>query len=272
MAKIIVTHFSPDLDAIGAIWLLKRFDKNFADAVVTFATIGQTYREEPVDSNQDIVHVDTGYGRFDHHQLSERTSATKVIWESLGLSDEPLKRLVAVINDVDNAIDLQWPEAMMDRTEFLLANIIHGWKQAYPGQDQNFVTWGLVCLDGVYKTLCDKAEAEKLLKEGTRFKTRWGDGIALTTANDTVLTLGEKQGASIVVRQDPKINHLRVYSRADKGVDLTQAYEAVKKQDPEATWFLHSSKCLLLNGSRKDPKMKPTKLSLEEIITILEKA
>ncbi len=271
MAKIIVTHFSPDLDAIGAIWLLRRFDKSFAEAAIEFVPIGTTFRGEVVDGDPEIVHVDTGWGKFDHHQTDKNTCATKLVWEDLGIKDEALERLVAVVNEVDNADDLLWEEGSLDRSEFFLDSVFFGWKQVYPGQDRSYVEWGLVCLDGVYQALKEKVAAEKLLLVGKKFKTRWGEGIAVKTANDTVLDLGERQGYSLVVRQDPKSGHLRIYARADRNVDLTPVYEEFKKRDPEATWFLHSSKCLLLNGSRKDPAMKPTKLDLEEIVEVLEK-
>jgi hypothetical protein len=48
------------------------------------------------------------------------------------------------------------------------------------------------------------------------------------------------------------------------------AYEQMRKMDPDATWFLHVGKKMLLNGSTKNPDMKPTKLSLPEIIKVLE--
>jgi hypothetical protein len=54
-------------------------------------------------------------------------------------------------------------------------------------------------------------------------------------------------------------------------IDLTNTYEQLKKMDPDATWFLHVSKKMLLNGTPKNPKMKPTKLSLSAIISVLKK-
>lgn len=54
-------------------------------------------------------------------------------------------------------------------------------------------------------------------------------------------------------------------------IDLTLAYEKLRKMDPSATWFLHIGKKMLLNGSVKNPKMRPTKLGLGEIIRVLEK-
>ena len=53
-------------------------------------------------------------------------------------------------------------------------------------------------------------------------------------------------------------------------IDLTLAYEKLRKMDPSATWFLHIGKKMLLNGSVKNPKMRPTRLGLSDIIRVLE--
>jgi hypothetical protein len=81
-------------------------------------------------------------------------------------------------------------------------------------------------------------------------------------------------GYVIVARRDPRKGYLRIKAKpnksdTDKGVDLTLIYEKLKKMDPSATWFLHVSKKMLLNGSPKNPKMKPTKLPLSAIIGVL---
>jgi hypothetical protein len=81
-------------------------------------------------------------------------------------------------------------------------------------------------------------------------------------------------GYVIVLRKDPRKGYVRIKAvpATEKiDIDLTPAYEELKKKDPDATWFLHISKKMLLNGSAKSPKMKPTKLELNEIIKILEK-
>ena len=89
-------------------------------------------------------------------------------------------------------------------------------------------------------------------------------------------------GYVIVVRKDPRKGYVRIkakplstinnqQSTINKNIDLTLVYERLKKMDPQATWFLHIGRKMLLNGSVKNPKMKPTKLSLTEIIKVLEK-
>jgi hypothetical protein len=61
-----------------------------------------------------------------------------------------------------------------------------------------------------------------------------------------------------------------VYARPDSKVDLSEAYRQVKQADPDSDWFLHASKRLLINDSTVNPDMKPTNLSLEQMIEILQ--
>jgi hypothetical protein len=42
----------------------------------------------------------------------------------------------------------------------------------------------------------------------------------------------------------------------------------VKNLDSQATWFLHASKKMLLNGSYKNPETKVSKLEIEELVKI----
>ena len=65
-------------------------------------------------------------------------------------------------------------------------------------------------------------------------------------------------------KKAPRVKHM-------KEIDLTLAYEKLRKMDPSATWFLHIGKKMLLNGSVKNPKMRPTRLGLSDIIKVLEK-
>lgn len=277
--KVVVTHLSPDFDAIPAIWLLKRFHPEFEDAKIAFVPVGDTTCDgQPVDSNPDIVHVDTGMGKFDHHQTNTFTCAAKLIYEWLVdegyvKDDEALKRFVEIVTQIDHGWDInRWCEAANDRYEFSLHNMLVGWKILYPKQDENHVQWTMRALDSIYRLLQLKVDAEKGIEDGLKFKTRWGQGVAVYTANDMVMDLAIKNGFAIVVRKDPGKGYLRVTGSTGHKVDLTKAYEMFKSKDSQASWFLHASKVLLRNGSTRNPTMKPTKLELEEIVEILEKA
>src|SRR3990167_8549450 len=162
MGKIIVTHINPDLDAMAAVWLLKRFHPEFKEARIEFVYAGSTYEDKGVDEDDDVVHVDTGWGKFDHHQTGERTCAARLMFNWLkqvkpSLSDdEAVLRLIKVVEDVDyEAADLRYPEAGDDRYAFLFneRKIISGWQKRYPNQSDKHIDWGMVVLDGVYENL-----------------------------------------------------------------------------------------------------------------------
>ena len=277
--KIIVTHLSPDFDGIPAIWLLKKFYPEFANAKIAFVPVGDaTYDGQPVDSNPNIIHVDTGMGKFDHHQTNAFTCAAKLIYEWLVeegyvKDDEALKRFVEIVTQIDHGWDInRWSDAADDRYEFLLHSILVGWKLLYPKQDENHVQWTMRALDSIYRLLQLKVDAGKGVDGGLKFETRWGQAVAVYTANDMVMDLAIKNGFAIVVRKDPSKGYVRVTGSTCHKVDLTKAYEMFKRKDPEASWFLHASKVLLRNGSTRNPTMKPSKLGIEEIVGILENA
>src|SRR3989344_8201298 len=99
--KIIVTHISPDFDGIPAIWLLKKFHPEYKTARVELVPAGSnTYNNQPVDSDPDVLHVDVGGGRFDHHNSDDFTCGAKLVWERMveeGFTKEDDKDLERII-------------------------------------------------------------------------------------------------------------------------------------------------------------------------------
>jgi hypothetical protein len=89
------------------------------------------------------------------------------------------------------------------------------------------------------------------------------------TPNDDVVRLAQKMGYMVAVRKDPKKGYLRVKSFPKKEIDLEPLYNIFKEQEPDATWFLHASHHMVLNGSSKNPDMRPTKKTLQEIIDVI---
>lgn len=274
MPKVIVTHLNPDFDGIPAIWLLHRFHPDFRNAKVEFAPAGSTIDGKPAGSNPDVIHVDTGGGPFDHHNTNEYTCAAKLVWDwlkkELRIEDLAIERLIAQVVAFDHAKDLLWSDAADDKYDLTFPALITGMKMAHPGEHDKFVEWGERILDWVYLVYKAKIDAEKELQKGKKFPTRWGEAIGCQTGNEMIMHLGEKLGYSLVVRKDPKRGHIRIYGRNDRGVDLIRAFAKLKRLDPKATWFLHASHCLLLNGSGKRNDMVPTKLSLDKVIEVLK--
>jgi len=320
--KIVVTHSSPDMDAITSVWLIKKFLAGWENAVVQFVPAGERLGRGPVAglppanapsassvrvvgspssratppdpiemiNEHEVIHVDTGLGPLDHHQTaSDEVCGASLTFDFVkeNIKDaklEAVERMVRVIVDIDHFKEVFRKDPLSDYHEFDLAAILDGLKLEFPGQDELYVVEVSKCLDAVLHGFENRIWAEKEIKEnGIKFETRFGKGIGFETINDSVVKLAQKMGYAIAVRKDPRKGYVRVKARPSLGIqnsesriqnrdtDLTLAYEKLRKMDPQATWYLHISKKMLLNGSVKNPKMRPTKLTLDEIIKVLEK-
>ncbi len=277
MSKLLVTHINPDPDAIASVWLFRRFDPQFNDASVAFVSAGKTYKNQVVDSDSDIVHVDTGMGRFDHHQTSERTCAAKIVLEYLQekfdylRNNIPLERLVEVILGGDHFDECYWPDPNNDRYVFMFGEMLNGLKRNNIVTDQGLIDLGSTCLDGILMSMKIKYDAEMELDKGIEFGTKWGKGLAIESKNDDVLPIAQKNGYLVVIRKDPDNGMVRIKGQPRSNVDFTQLYKQIIEIDPKSTWFLHASKKMLLNGSYKNSDSIFTKLSITKIISLLQK-
>lgn len=279
--KKIITHINPDTDAVAGVWLIKRFLPGWEEAEIGFVQATASGEKTPgVDENPDILYVDVGRGKLDHHQTGEYLSAARLCWEyikeerhgqKLSPSEqEAIEELVETETEIDNARDLKWPEIKQSRYFFYLHLIVDGLRSC--GEtDQQVMEFGFRALEAILLNLKAKNKAERELKKGLVFETLWGKAVGLESANKQVLFRGEALGYVLVIKKDPQTGGVQIYSRWDKNVDLSKAYEKVKKLDSDSDWFLHATKRLLLNQASVNPHMRPTKLSLEQIIAILKK-
>jgi hypothetical protein len=296
--KIIVTHLSPDWDAIGGVWIIRRFLKGWENASVEFVPAGGRsvrVKDLPVDDtiqvvgHDEIIHVDTGLGPLDHHQTSDTTqSGTGRAWEYVqeqrhtsgqylkDSQEAAVSKVVKFIVDTDHFKEVFWPDAANERYEFTILGLLEGMKYMKPEQHEYYVAWGMEILDALAYTFENRLWAEReIAQKGVEFETKYGKGIAFETENDTVLKLAQKMGYTLVVRKDTDHGYVRIKvlpaQSKEKDIDLTPVYEAVTKADPKSTWYLHISKKMLLNGSSKNPNSISTKLKVPDLIEILEK-
>lgn len=297
--KIIVTHTSPDWDAIGSVWVIKKYLAGWQHAMTEFVPAGersdrvkgkQTDHQGAVEKvgEDEIIHVDTGMGTLDHHQTQNKdVSAAGLSWEYVRKEiekagdhftpehKEAVSRLIKVIVDTDHFQEVFWPDATADYIDFSVLAALDGLKLMRPNQDSYYVEWGVDVLNSLLHYFENKIWAEQEIAiNGKEFTTRWGKAMGFETINDSVLKLAQKKGYNVVVRKDPRKGYVRIKARpsheGQADVDLTLVHEKLKKIDPDATWYLHVSKKMLLNGTAKNPKMVPSKMSLGEIMKVLE--
>lgn len=277
--KKIVTHFSPDLDAIVSAWLVMKYLPGFQDAEITFVPAGGTLNGGKPDSDPDIVHVDTGMGKFDHHQTSTHTSATQVVFEFLKekayiknqTQEKAIERLVVQVTDMDHFGQISWPEPDNDRYNLMVDAILDGWKLSYARESLKVVELGFLLVEAIVKQFENKIWAEEILKtDGKVFRSKWGKAVGFETTNDEVVHLAQKKGYQLVVRKDPRKGYVRIKASPLVKRSLKSLYSILVRKDSSATWFLHMSGKMLLNGSTKNPNMRPSRLTLAEIIEIVK--
>lgn len=273
MSKTIVTHLSPDLDAITSSWLIKRYLPGWQETNIVFVPAGLTLSGVSKDT-KDVIHVDTGLGRFDHHQTQEYTSSTKLVFEYLlqkkYLSKKvvtPLKRLVEFVNDTDHFAEAYFEEATADRYDFTLHQIVKGLKHTLV-DDLKIMIATFPLLDAILVIMKNKVNAEEEIKKGLVFKSHWGKSIAMETNNEETMKLALKMGFSLVIRKDPENGGARIKTLPGKKLDLTPLYQAITKIDKKGLWFLHVCKNMLLNSSTKNPRFIPTPLTIPTLVAI----
>ncbi len=274
--KTIVTHISPDLDAIGSSWLIKRYMPDWDSADHAFVPAGQTLDGKDPDADPLIIHVDTGLGKFDHHQLKERTSATKRVFDYLAEEGNvkekdliAIEHMVQFITEIDNFGEVHFPDPINDRYAFCLHEFIYPLRGQLTS-DAELVNMVFLILDSILFSIKNNLKAEEEMKEGLILKTKLGKTLVMETKNEAAIKYALKSGYELVVRKDPESGHVRIKTQPDKKYDLTKLSKKIIKADPKATWFLHASKNMLLNGSSKAPDSVASTLSLARIVEILK--
>ena len=274
--KTIVTHISPDLDAIGSSWLIKRYLPDWESAEHAYVPAGNTLENLPPDDNPDIIHVDTGLGKFDHHQLSERSSATKRVFDYLSEEgyikerDLPaIEHMVLFITEIDNFGEVHFPNPTDIKYTFCLHEFIYPLRGQLTS-DTELMSMVMLIMDSILFTVKNNLRADEEIKEGVILRTSWGKSLVMETKNEAAVKHALKKGFELVARRDPETSTIRIKTQPDKKYDLTSLYEKLMKVDSKATWFLHASKNMLLNGSSKNPNSVPSSLSLHRLIEILK--
>lgn len=284
--KLLVTHHSPDLDAITSVWLLKRFDSvQFANATISFVNPGEVISLEQAEVHgmqpQQALHLDTGFGEFDHHQperAKQNICASKLVLQYLIhkypdlASDIALVELVEYVNQIDHFQEVGWPESGSLRFAFTISELIRGSEFTNPHDDYSQLYFGFQCLDNAYASCRQLVKAKELIKrKGQQFLVNGYKALAINSRNDDTIKLAQKMGFSLVVKKDPIQGNARIKVRPDSKLDLTKLWQEILKIDQKATWYFHGSGKMLLNGSNKHRGQLPTCLTLQELVNLIQK-
>lgn len=177
--RVLVTHKSPDLDALVSTWLMKRLLPGWQDVPIAFVNAGERSLGEgeskkvdkPGDvdkvietiSGVDRIYLDTGLSPFDHHQPNlqdpqRMLSATSLAWEYVQqhVTDkiptekrDLIESLVSYTLDEDNFQHLYWETLKPEDHFFTLYQILYGVQRMFLNDDQGFTEFSMRLLDGL---------------------------------------------------------------------------------------------------------------------------
>ena len=274
--KTIVTHLSPDLDAIASVWLIKKYLPNWNDAQVKFVPSGTTLDNQSPDSDKDVIHVDTGLGKFDHHQTNDYTSATKLVYKYLIGRDyieekeiKPLEKIIEYVNSTDHFAEVFYSDPEADRYDFMVRQLVDGLK-VINHDEAKLMEIIFLLLESALIVFKNKVNAEEEINRGFVFKSYLGRSLALESKNEEAVKLALKKGFTLVIRRHPEVGFTRIKTIPEKKYSLRPIYEKILEVDKKGSWFFHISGHMLLNGSSGNPKLIPTTLSLNKIIEIVK--
>ncbi len=263
--ETIVGHLAPDLDCLVAIWILVRFG-GVENPNLAFVPAGRTLNDEPVDQDAGIIHVDTGGGRFDHHQNADRSlSAAELVRRSYAPCDESLARLVEHVTRLDHA-DVVDPGA--GSFCFTINDLIAGYNLLFPRHPGHVARMMLPNFDAWYAHEQRQIRLADAFDRRWEFITRWGLGIAMQSDEGGSSRLAYSHGAVLYAYRDGRGNMgIAAQSRSD--VDLEPVYVDLKRLDARADWYLHPNRRMLLCGTAKAPPREPSRLTLEELVDVI---
>lgn len=290
MNKKIITHVSPDWDAIGSVWLLKRYG-GLADADVLFVNTGAP---DPAVLEAATAVVDTGRVfdpatlRFDHHQLegtaANETCATTLVAEHL-FGDLPhvLDPLTFLIynGDTGKPHGGAWHSRLVGIHALLSAA-----KATKRFDDYGLLAFGFDILDLLADSLTAAAVARRSLEAHTVYRSDDGLVVALRDAPQGATFAAHEAGARLVVFGDYTKNAIGIL-RGGEGADvhagglvgsLLNDYDcglddiSAALYDELATWYRHQGGFFCGRGTDKAPSDTPILVDLVDVARALDAA
>ncbi|MEY4723772.1 MAG: hypothetical protein RLZZ324_1285 [Candidatus Parcubacteria bacterium] len=268
--KTLVTHLKPHLDDICAFWLLRRLVPELKDAPMRFeqvANLGGTAHDDA-----DTVCVGLGAGKYDEHKGDINDCSTSLVWKDVspaaGLdADEH----AAYQKIVDWSLKIDLGKTMSDAGEsFTVPALLDGYFATHDRDSATLTTFGFELLDALLEVQRGEVRIEKAWAARKEFTTPWGMGVAVRGAPKSFDSFAYAHGAVVVVLVNAENTYHSIRASADSPTDLTAAAEAVKAREPNANWFFHHSKRMLIcGGTGMVPAKVPSKLTLEELVALV---
>ncbi|MBU3965470.1 hypothetical protein KKG29_03360 [Patescibacteria group bacterium] len=290
VSKIIMPD-KPHLDQIAACYLLAHYGKDKFTGIEKAKIYFWNLSNDPSKQNleqwekENALLVDMGGGIFDHHKNGK--FATMLVADFLSIADKPeLKALLDYIYEDDQY-------GLHNKFGDLAQIIKQMYKQGLDSQDVFNFTFtalnALIYYDSESETeFNNNAEILKIKRGKNKIKMAIIESDNINIAKYAM----QNEGIAIVI-QKRSTGHIMIFTNHFFKIDLRGIVAAIRIKELEILgrekeiinpqylsqegkianvehWYYHKSLRAILNGSESLSGTKPTTLSLEEIIKIVD--
>ena len=266
----IITHIKPHLDDICAAWLLRRYSADHQDAELEFVATDKDGGRAHDDLNTTCVGI--GRGKFDEHKGDLDDCAATLIYKSLvgGAPWPPAER--KAIEKIVNWVKLEDTGKLVaePRHEFGIPAMLRGHYLAMGRDSVEAAKLGFIVLDALLEISREQVRLDADWEGRTEFTSRWGQAVALETDARDADAYAYGRGFVLVVLSDPEDGYLSGRVPADSSVDLTAAYDTLRQREPNADWYLHHSKKMLICGGDVAPDSQRSQIKPADLIELLK--
>lgn len=265
-----ITHRRPHLDDICGIWLFMRFIPGFADAQSDF--ISTDHKGNPSEDTAERIHIGVGRGQFDEHKGDVDDCATSLVFrhvrEQVDLEPQTERALEKIVQWV--LLEDTGLLAKIEQRDFTVPIILKGEYERAKRDSGAVVELGLKMLDALLPGQLNQVQVEEDWESRTEFVSRFGLAAALESDSSGMDFFAYKKGFPLVVQINAGSRYHGIRADADSDIDLTPVYEELMQREPEVGWYLHHSKKMLLCGGDLSPEVKPSSMTLEQLIELLK--
>ncbi len=296
-ARAIVTHPSPDLDALVSVYLLRRYGGELCPGsgscplrFETPAAVEAAGGPEALEALGDLV-VDLGGGRFDNHPRADvpgsgdlEASASELVAEHLGVRQLPeLDKLLTFCARQDLKGQSIRSRDPVDHAMAIPA-IIDGLNRLHPDDGEAVYRAIEPVLDAIVAS--EKAWYDALAdaEQGLRHEVGGAQVLAMESSSSAAARAGRYVGADLLVvrylpqghvaftlRRDGPLGRLTLdglasrVRRAELAARGQPAGKTMREVGMHGGWFLHQSHKILNKGSPKAPDVESTVLTLADL-------
>lgn len=288
-----VTHEMPDTDAIVCLWFINTFIATPAGRDMKRRFVRSGERLPTMEgTGYNVIHVDTGFGRFDQHGLQmKRGSSFQLLAEQYGCSEDPgIKELVELTRATDNVEKVD-PCSIHYAFKALRGTVKT--ESGFPDWD-GILGIAFVVLSSLHSHHCMVAQGDENFKEkGKLEELRGGIKLCVNLFQNIHQEAAFRAGANVVLWCKKNRGNMIVGVQTD-GLRLGNVCAALRFAEAQArnmslsvvdlsqfgtlerqpTWFAHRSNKLILAGSltHKPKEDEYTKLSPSLIAFIVRVA